>query len=148
LLCELSFSDPNFRKYPRLPVTSCSGYREKAALALDWSSGELAEGLRCYRSAQFFEAHEHWEAVWLKAADWEKTLLQGLIQMTAAFHHYQRGNLEGARSLLRQSLRKLELFASHTGQLQIAPLCAEIREWLQGLETRDTTEMHFPKMQI
>jgi len=26
LLCQLSQSDPNFRKYPRLPVLRCSGY--------------------------------------------------------------------------------------------------------------------------
>jgi len=26
LLCELSKTDPQFEKYPRLPVLSCSGY--------------------------------------------------------------------------------------------------------------------------
>lgn len=25
-LCERSFTDPNFRKYPRLPVLRCLGY--------------------------------------------------------------------------------------------------------------------------
>ncbi|HZZ16851.1 MAG TPA: hypothetical protein VFE08_12915 [Candidatus Sulfotelmatobacter sp.] len=25
--CQLSFTDPRFVKYPRLPVLSCSGYR-------------------------------------------------------------------------------------------------------------------------
>jgi hypothetical protein len=25
-LCQLSFEDPWFRKYPALPVTECSGY--------------------------------------------------------------------------------------------------------------------------
>ncbi|PYT62978.1 MAG: hypothetical protein DMG35_05695 [Acidobacteria bacterium] len=29
VLCELSFNDPRFPKYPRLPVLSCKGY-EKA----------------------------------------------------------------------------------------------------------------------
>jgi hypothetical protein len=29
LLCELSKSDPQFVKYPRLPVLSCSGYFKK-----------------------------------------------------------------------------------------------------------------------
>ncbi len=27
LMCELSFEDPRFVKYPRLPVLACSGYR-------------------------------------------------------------------------------------------------------------------------
>jgi GrpB-like predicted nucleotidyltransferase (UPF0157 family) len=30
-LCQLSSSDPQFAKYPRLPVVSCSGYSAKAA---------------------------------------------------------------------------------------------------------------------
>lgn len=25
-LCQLSFTDPNFPKYPRLPVLACAGY--------------------------------------------------------------------------------------------------------------------------
>jgi hypothetical protein len=29
LLCRLALSDPHFPKYPRLPVLSCAGYREK-----------------------------------------------------------------------------------------------------------------------
>jgi hypothetical protein len=29
ILCKLSSSDPNFPKYPRLPVLSCSGYRQR-----------------------------------------------------------------------------------------------------------------------
>jgi hypothetical protein len=27
--CELSFTDPGFAKYPRLPVRSCSGYQSE-----------------------------------------------------------------------------------------------------------------------
>ncbi len=29
ILCELSFTDPRFPKYPRLPVLSCDGYKKK-----------------------------------------------------------------------------------------------------------------------
>jgi len=29
-LCELSFTDPRFSKYPRLPVVSCDGFKKKA----------------------------------------------------------------------------------------------------------------------
>ncbi len=68
----------------------------------DWSKGELHEGLACYQAKQFFEAHEHWEVVWLLSAEPEKTLLQAIIQVAASFHHLQRGNEKGARSLLRR----------------------------------------------
>jgi len=29
ILCELSLTDPNFAKYPRLPVLTCDGYEKK-----------------------------------------------------------------------------------------------------------------------
>jgi hypothetical protein len=29
ILCKLSFEDPRFPKYPRLPVLACSGYAIK-----------------------------------------------------------------------------------------------------------------------
>jgi hypothetical protein len=31
LQCQLSFTDPRFAKYPRLPVLKCSGYSQKAS---------------------------------------------------------------------------------------------------------------------
>jgi len=36
-------------------------------MPLDWSPGKLQEGLRRFHSGAFFEAHEHWESVWLTA---------------------------------------------------------------------------------
>ena len=42
-------------------------------MLLDWSSGALAEGLECYGTGKHFEAHEHWESVWLKSEEPEKT---------------------------------------------------------------------------
>jgi hypothetical protein len=29
LQCRLSFTDPRFKKYPRLPILQCSGYEKK-----------------------------------------------------------------------------------------------------------------------
>jgi predicted metal-dependent hydrolase len=150
LLCELSFSDARFQKYPKLPVRSCSGYKEKLANVptFDWTAGALAEGLRCYQAGRFFEAHEHWEAVWLEAAEPDKTFLQGLIQVTAAFHHWRQGNQEGTASLLRQGLQKLERFEDGAGQAMVAPLRAEIRKWLEGIAAAETSELRFPEIRV
>ena len=61
-------------------------------MTLDWTQGSLAEGLRLYEAGEFFAAHEAWESRWLESHEPEKTFLQGLIQVTAAFHHLQRKN--------------------------------------------------------
>ena len=115
-------------------------------MPLDWQSGSLAEGLACYRSRAFFEAHEHWESVWLGLDEPEKSFLQALIQMTAAFHHLQRGNPAGARSLLRRTLRRLENCPGAFGGIAIAPLCAEVRAWLHVLEKKTPSHPAFPSI--
>lgn len=114
--------------------------------SLDFSSGELAEGLRCYCAEQFFLAHEHWEAVWLMSSEPEKAFLQSLIQTAAAFHHLQKQNHIGAASLLRNALRKLERLPSSFGGIAVAPLREEIRAWLQALHAPGTPNLPFPEI--
>lgn len=107
---------------------------------LDWSSGELAEGLRCYRAGEFFAAHEHWEAVWLRAGEPEKTLLQAVIQVAAAFHHFQRNNLMGTASLLNGARWRLEQFPDAFGGINLAGLRTGIKVWLDMLGNGESTE--------
>jgi hypothetical protein len=104
-------------------------------MSLDWTQGDLREGWCCFHSGAFFEAHEHWESVWLSAQEPEKTFLQGLIQIAAAFHHFQRGDCAGTISLLRSGLRRLDGFQETFGGIGVAPLRTSIRLWLEALET-------------
>ena len=106
-------------------------------MALDWDRGGLAEGLRCYCGGSFFEAHEHWEEVWLAAQEPEKSFLQGLIQVAAAFHHYQQGNRAGTASLLAAALGRLERYTEGFGGIALPPLREEIRAWLGALDMPD-----------
>jgi uncharacterized protein len=107
-------------------------------MMLDWSSGALAEGLKCYRGGEFFEAHEHWELVWLKCAEPEKTFLQSLIQVSAAFHHLRRGNQSGARSLLTRALGRLERYPDRFGGVGVAGLRESVGGWLLAMDAGET----------
>ena len=104
-------------------------------MALDWSCGPLQAGLNCYRNREFFEAHEHWESVWLRLEDPEKSFLQALIQVTAAFHHLHAANPAGAISLMQRALLRLEICPSHFGGIAIEPLREHLGEWLRALTT-------------
>jgi len=101
----------------------------------DWNRGALAEGLGCYRAEQFWLAHEHWESVWLQLAEPEKTFLQSLIQISAAFHHLQTGNTRGAVSLLRRALRRLEPYPALFQGIDLKQLRNEAGAWLAALES-------------
>lgn len=130
---------------PCPPPEASPAYAE--GMPLDWSSGALAEGLACYRNSEFFLAHEHWEGVWLKLEEPEKSFLQALIQTAAAFHHLNAGNPKGTVSLLRRSLRRLELCHASFGGIATGRLCGDTREWLQALE-RGTSALpaRFPEI--
>jgi uncharacterized protein len=104
-------------------------------MEFDWTQGPLAEGLRLYDAGEFFAAHEAWESVWLRAQEPEKRFLQGLIQVTAAFHHLQRNNPQGTLLLLQAALGRLEHYPARFIGISVALLCDDIRAWLQALET-------------
>ena len=115
----------------------------------DWTTGPLAEGLRCYRTQQFFEAHEHWEAVWLTLHEPEKSFLQSLVQISAAFHHLRRGNRSGAISLLTRSLRRLDHSPASFCCVNVNLIRQQTRAWLDALESNATEfPRSFPEFQI
>jgi uncharacterized protein len=109
-------------------------------MTLDWSGGTLAEGLRCYENGEYFEAHEHWESLWLICEEPQKTFLQALIQITAAFHHLQRKNLRGTTSLLRAALRRLDAYPEIFEGIDVAGLRESVRARLVELD-RDGAQL-------
>ena len=102
---------------------------------LDWTAGELSEGLRCYRAGAFFEAHEHWEAVWLQSPEPQKTFLQGMIQAAGSFHHFRRGNRNGARSMMHKALSRLDRYPESYEGIAVGAFRGNCRGWLVALET-------------
>src|ERR1700690_1229986 len=85
-----------------------------------------------FNAKKFYEAHEFWEEIWLLEPEPEKTFLQGLIQITAAFHHYQRKNPEGAESLLASGIVKLTRFPDNHLGLAIGELRAIAKRWARA----------------
>lgn len=120
------------------------GARMTNDMPFDWETGPLAEGARCYREHEFFLAHEHWEAVWLQCSEPEKTFLQALIQITAAFHHLERNNPIGAASLLRAALRRLEPYTDEYGGIAVEALRRDVRSWAEALEAKKAPQLPFP----
>jgi hypothetical protein len=104
-------------------------------MTLDWTQGSLAEGLRLYETGEFFAAHEACESRWLESQEPEKTFLQGLIQVTAAFHHLRRNNPLGTTRLLWAALRRLEPYPACFGGISVILLCNDIRERLDALNS-------------
>ncbi len=96
-------------------------------------SERFVAGLVQFNSGLFFDAHETWEEIWLASPEPDKTFLQGIIQISAAFHHYGRGNMRGTQSLLEAGLRRLARFPSGHHGIDLESLRAAAREWADAL---------------
>ncbi|MBI1738297.1 MAG: DUF309 domain-containing protein [Acidobacteria bacterium] len=108
---------------------------------------QFRQGVEQFNAEKFFEAHETWEAIWLKATEPDKTFLQGITQVTAAFHHHAQGNREGAESLLQKGLRKLEQFPADYRGVKLDKLREEIRKWAKALgEEKNRPTMKKPRI--
>lgn len=102
-------------------------------MVFELNEEKFQKGIEQFNARSFFEAHETWEEIWLTAPEPEKTFLQGIIQVSAAFHHYRRGNPTGAQSLLTAGLRKLSRFPENHRGLDLEALRDAARRWLKAL---------------
>ena len=91
-------------------------------------------GVAHFNAGEFWHAHEAWEELWLESESRLVDFLQGLIQLTAAYHHAKRGTLRGAARLFDAALQKLEAFDSDYCGLdrsQAIAAAARHRGWAQ-----------------
>lgn len=112
------------------------------------AAARFRRGVEEFNAGKFFEAHESWEVLWLAATEPDKTFLQGITQVSAAFHHYARKNRRGAQSLLKRGLRKLEQFPAEYRGVDLEKLRGEAREWLRTIaKGRDDPAAQKPQIQ-
>jgi uncharacterized protein len=106
-------------------------YRESNQRAMK-ENEQFSRGIALFNARKFFEAHEVWEELWLVEPEPEKTFLQGLIQLAAAFHHHSRGNPRGTQSLMAAALAKLERFPDDRRGLDLAKLRVRAKQWAEA----------------
>lgn len=108
---------------------------------------QFQQGVDQFNAGKFFDAHESWETIWLKAPEPDKIFLQGITQVTAAFHHHSQGNREGAESLLQKGLQKLEQFPADYRGVRLEKLREELRKWAAALQkVKHRPRMKKPKI--
>ena len=90
------------------------------------SEPRLLDGARLFNDGEFFASHEVWEALWHELDGEERELLQGLIQVAAAYYQLVRNNQTGARYLYgRARARLVRWTPSHAG-IDVGGLLAQI----------------------
>jgi len=90
---------------------------------------EYLKGVELHNAGQHWQAHEAWEELWIHEEGEWKVFYQGLIQVTAAFHHFGHSNWAGMRKLLKDGMAKLERFRPYAQGLDVDAFLEELRPW-------------------
>ncbi len=96
-------------------------------------SPQYLEGIEHFNAGRYFDAHEVWEEVWLRASGDTKLFYQMLIQAAVALHHYERGNARGARGMHANVTEKLERLPSVFMSLDLVNFSRQFRASLSEL---------------
>ena len=114
----------------------------------------LSRGRALFDRGAYFEAHEVWEAAWLGEKGKTRRLLQGLIQIAAAFYKLSRGDAPGgALKLLDAGLARLDGVEDRdAGRLPLsrfreatARTRERVAEWARG-ESAPPDRKGFPRL--
>ncbi len=98
---------------------------------------DFGRGIRLFNRARFWEAHEAWEAVWLRHPEDGRFFVQGLIQLAAGYHQLRRKIYRGFVIHLRRAQERLVLFPDSFLTVDVAGLRQEIRESLRRVGSKD-----------
>ncbi len=98
-------------------------------------------GAELFNRGEFFDAHEVWEDVWRETPAEHKKFLQVLIQIAVALHHYSRGNIEGARSLLARADTNLALFPDTCLGIRVHQVRSQLAEARNAVEQAQPCSM-------
>lgn len=98
------------------------------------SHDAMVGGARLFDDGRFFEAHEAWEHHWRVESDPQRRrLLQGLIQVAAAFHKLlSLGAPDSAARIFGRGLAKLDACPTLIAELGLGAFCEAVRAYARA----------------
>jgi len=126
---------------------SSTGNRPRYQMAeCNFDDPRIDEGIALFNAGEFFACHDVLEDFWGELTCPEKSMFQGLIQAAVALHHFEEGNLGGARRMVCSSKAYLSSFAPSCGHIDIARLLADLQMCFEELLKDHETYPHHLKL--
>lgn len=94
----------------------------------------VRRGVALFNAALFFECHELLEDAWRATDGPAKNLYHGIVQVAAAFYHYEKGNLHGARTLLTKGVQRLEPYPPEYLGVKLTAFRDALQPWAKHFE--------------
>jgi uncharacterized protein len=109
-----------------MSITQLLGFRSIFAMT-DEMPAEFWQGIEQFNQRQFYACHDTLEALWMEAAEPEKTVYQGILQIAVALYHLENQNLRGAIILLGEGMNRLRRYLPNFAGLNLEQLLQESR---------------------
>jgi uncharacterized protein len=109
-------------------------------------------GIEHWNAERFFPAHEAWETCWKQAKQTpDAEFFKGLSQLGAGYVHLQRGNLHGAKTLLRRGAGRIERYDDGHRSVPVAGLARTTLAHAEAIESAEEAgnrapDLTFPKI--
>lgn len=108
----------------------------------------LKAALDQFNAGEWYACHDGLEELWHETAGAMRPVLQGILQLAVAQLHLSRGNIRGAAILTGEGLGRLQRCPDQALGLDLRPLRAQARVWLQTLQQElPTAQLPPPSVQ-
>ena len=105
-------------------------------------------GIEHFNAGRFFPAHEAWETAWKQAKRTpDEEFFKGLSQLGAGYVHYRRGNLHGAKMLMRRGMGRVREYGPRARGLDIAALDEEVEAHAARVEEAEREGAPMPELE-
>ncbi len=100
------------------------------------ASTDLQRGLALFNAGLFFECHELLEGLWKATSGPDKDFYHGVVQVAAAFYHFEKHNRHGAVTLLTKGRDKLAPYPSTYLGIDVAAFRRSLESWAVAFESQ------------
>ncbi|BAY46552.1 hypothetical protein SAMD00079811_41640 [Scytonema sp. HK-05] len=95
---------------------------------------EFWQGVEQFNAGEYYACHDTLEALWIEAAEPEKTFYQGILQIAVALYHLSNHNLRGAMILLGEGSNRLRRYPSEYGGIDVDEVLSQSAALLTALQ--------------
>lgn len=95
---------------------------------------EFWQGVVQFNQQEFYACHDTLEALWMEAAEPQRSFYQGVLQIAVALYHLGNKNWRGAVILLGEGLKRLGDYQPIYANLDVEILVKQSAQLLKALQ--------------
>ena len=97
------------------------------------------KAVNLFNSKNWYEAHDAFEDIWNTLDGDERQVIQGILQVSVAQFHLEKGNLNGATILLGEGLGRIKTRTNCNFGIDLESFCNCLENLLRKLQYKEKT---------